>query len=66
MDDDGIRWTTSTKDIPFYASVNQTLETCAEPGDCGTAATVEVEVEGVTLGFCETHAAGWVTIGEEA
>ena len=43
---------------PWFAAAHKNKLTCAHPGSCGLAGTVDIEVaEGILLEFCETHAA---------
>lgn len=47
----------SLKDLPpFFAAVRRTVETCAEPGDCGEEGTEVVDCDGIELRFCSIHA----------
>lgn len=41
---------------PWFAGVRRGVETCAEPGECGEDAVEEIELGGVSLGFCARHA----------
>ena len=52
------------KYAPFSRAAHLGQETCAEPGRCYEAGTAEVEIEGVKLGFCPTHAAAHRVIEE--
>lgn len=51
---------------PWYRAAHHGLETCAFPGACDSEAVVELDVDYVTLGFCEPHALMMEMFSDEA